>query len=159
MHFWYQIEDGQVVPPRVRIAGLELDVRGEVSYALEPPSISSAGKPYRQIGNWNLKDVPYLDERWVEAVIGTPLPTCPATSRTRIRNVASYLKKVESIQGQNGSAGLVRAAAICRDNGLSEAEAMAQLAEWNHGPAVTPAWSLDELARAVTRIYAMATER
>lgn len=36
---------------------------------------------------------------------------------------------------------------------------MAQLVDWNLGPTVTPPWSLGELARAVTRIYAKAAER
>ncbi len=79
--------------------------------------------------------------------------TRPTFARKVISDIRSYLARVESIQGEHGSSGLVRAAACCRDAGLSEAEAMAELIVWNSGPTVEPSWSLKELARAVTNVY------
>ena len=76
------------------------------------------------------------------------------TSRKEVKNIDAYLAKIESHQGKHGSGGLVRAAARCRDANLSEAEAMAKLLVWNAGPTVNPPWSVEELARAVTRVYA-----
>lgn len=74
-------------------------------------------------------------------------------TRKEVRNLMGYLSRIESIEGQSGSAGLVRAAAVCRDSGLTEAEAMVHLIEWNQSAVVRPPWSLDELARAVSRVY------
>ncbi len=72
----------------------------------------------------------------------------------QLGRLRSYLAKVESIQGKNGSSGLVRAVAICRDKGLSEAEAMIDLLWWNQQSVVNPSWPEREVARAVTRTYA-----
>lgn len=71
----------------------------------------------------------------------------------QIRDVRAYVAKIESIQGQNGSAGLVRAAARCRDAGVPASEATLILLEWNSGPTVSPPWPAEELARAITRVY------
>jgi Bifunctional DNA primase/polymerase, N-terminal len=74
-------------------------------------------------------------------------------SRKEIANIRAYISKIESIERKNGSAGLVRAAAKCRDAGLSESETTIELIHWNQGPTVNPPWSEPEIARAVTRIY------
>jgi hypothetical protein len=80
-------------------------------------------------------------------------------TREKIRHLDAYLAKIESIQGPysikgtHRSAGLVRAAAICRDAGLSEAEATIKMLWWNTLPVVSPPWPHEEIARAVTRIY------
>lgn len=68
-----------------------------------------------------------------------------------VRNVDAYLARIESVQGEGGSRGLVRAAAVCRDAGLPEAVAMEKLICWNRG--ANPPWSMEELGRAVTRVY------
>jgi hypothetical protein len=73
--------------------------------------------------------------------------------RGKINHVRAYLRKVVSVQGQNGSAGLIRAAAICRDAGMSESQATIALLEWNSGPTVSPPWPHEEIARAVTRVF------
>lgn len=73
--------------------------------------------------------------------------------RKQVKNVRAYLAKVVSVQGQNGSAGLVRAAAVAMDAGLSESEATIELLHWNSGPTVSPPWSHEEIARAVTRVF------
>lgn len=70
-----------------------------------------------------------------------------------IRNVAKYVMTIESIQGRDGSAGLVRAAARCRDGGLTESQATILLLEWNTTDVVQPAWSQEEIARAISRVY------
>lgn len=73
--------------------------------------------------------------------------------RKQVNNVRAYLAKVVSIEGQHGSHGLVRAAAICRDAGLSESEATIELLHWNSLPVVSPPWPHEEIARAVTRVF------
>lgn len=73
--------------------------------------------------------------------------------RKQVKNVRAYLTKVVSVEGQHGSHGLVRAAAICRDAGMSESEATIALLEWNSLPVVSPPWPHEEIARAVTRVF------
>jgi len=76
-----------------------------------------------------------------------------------VQNVRAYLAKIESIQGQyspkgtHRSAGLVRAAAVCRDSGMTEAEAMVEMLQWNVGPTVQPPWPANEIARAVHNVF------
>jgi hypothetical protein len=74
-------------------------------------------------------------------------------TRDIVRNVRGYLAKVHSIQGHGGSKGLVRAAAICRDAGMSQSEATLELLTWNQGPTVRPAWEPREIARAITNVF------
>lgn len=74
-------------------------------------------------------------------------------TRGEIRNVMAYLAKIESVQGEHGWGGLARAANICREAGMSEAEATIALLEWNSGPTVTPKWEHADIARAVTRSF------
>lgn len=81
-----------------------------------------------------------------------PFEQKQAATRKEIRNAAAYIEKIHSIQGENGSASLIRAIARCRDAGLSEAEATILLLEWNETNSV-PSWSHQELARAITGTY------
>lgn len=81
-----------------------------------------------------------------------PIEQKPSSTRKEISNAASYIKKIQSIQGENGSASLIRAIARCRDAGLTEAEATILILEWNETNA-TPPWPHTELARAITRTY------
>jgi len=74
-------------------------------------------------------------------------------TREKIRKLDAYLAKVESVQGKHGSFGLVRAAAICRDTGLTEAETTIKLLWWNTLPVVSPPWSHEELARAISNTF------
>jgi hypothetical protein len=149
-HFFYRLRLGQRVPSRVRVNQVMLDLRAEGSYGAAAPSVHpETGHQYERIGSWDLKDVPFFDPSWVEMLE----PEGRSLSRKEIRNLDGYLARVESLQGANGSAGLVRACALCRDAGLTEAEAMVKLIVWNQSPVVQPPWSMDELARAVSRTY------
>ena len=82
-----------------------------------------------------------------------PIEQKQTATRKEIRNVAAYIKKIHSIQGENGSAALIRTIARCRDNGLTEAEATILILEWNETNAVPP-WPHDQLARAISRTFA-----
>jgi hypothetical protein len=102
---------------------------------------------------WDLEDVPAFDPEWLQEMQQSVREPHRLT-RGQVRNVDAYLSRIESIQGQAGSRGLIRACAVCRDAGLTETEAMGKLMLWNSGPTVNPSWSTEELARAVTRTYA-----
>lgn len=82
-HFYYRIDEGQAVPPRVRVNGMLLDVRGEASYCVACPSIHPEdGRPYRRLGSWNLDDVPLFDADWIEVVDGTRHSTTKRANRS-----------------------------------------------------------------------------
>ena len=143
------------IRPRVKatVKGIQADIRAECSYVLIPPSLHPSGARYRWVQEWDKASLPEFKEDWIEDGIQRKC------SRGRILRIRRYLNRVESIQGQNGSRGLVRAAAICRDNDLSEAEAMVELFHWNRLDVVQPEWSEGELARAVTNTYRKGNER
>ncbi len=65
-------------------------------------------------------------------------------------------ESIESIQGQKGSNGLIRAISILRDAGLSEAESTVVMLELNNSGKAVPPWPLKELTRAISRNYAKA---
>lgn len=70
-----------------------------------------------------------------------------------VTNARSYIAKITSVQGENGSAGLCRAVQACIRAGLGEAETMRELLEWNSSGAAVPPWSLDEITHAVMRVH------
>lgn len=89
-----------------------------------------------------------LDPAWLG------LPETRSITREEVRSAVRYIMEIESIAGKQGSKGLVRACAILRDSGLSEAEAMVHLIAWNESGKASPPWSLRELARALKNTYA-----
>jgi len=139
-HFWFRR------PGARNSQGDKQDGRGHGGYVVSPPSVVDAWT-YSFVEGHGLvrpEELPELCE---------DVPVASIT-RDTVRRVEAYLAKVESIQGKRGSAGLVRAGSVCRDAGVGEAEALAALIVWNQSPSVSPAWSLKELARAVSRVYA-----
>jgi len=79
-------------------------------------------------------------------------PPRPGISRN-VRDAARYVMMIDSIQGKEGSRDLVRACAILRDAGFTEAQAMIVLLKWNASGKAQPPWSPDELARACSNTY------
>lgn len=146
VHFWFKL-GGQVIRPRVKIGGLACDLRGENSYALCSPS-----KGYEQIGDCDLSQVPIFEPSWLESITSDSSSSRLIT-RKKINHVPQYISRVQSVQGQNGSAGLVRAAWICHDANYSEPETLLALQEWNRGVSVSPPWTDKELVRAVIRVF------
>lgn len=95
-------------------------------------------------------DLPVFDPAWFPK----PLAAIRTITRGEVREAIRYVMRIQSIQGAEGSRGLVRAAAILRDSGMSEAEAMVVLIDWNkQSDRVVPEWSLPELARALKNTY------
>ena len=155
LHLLFRLRPGHVVSPRVHaiVRGVPADIRGDGSYVALGGSIHPSGGRYERIGAWRREEVPLFENSWLSSKL-EQCPSRPQQQREPVHNVDRYLACVESIQGQHGSAGLVRACAICREAGLSESEATIVLLRWNSLPVVSPPWSHPELARAITRVYA-----
>ncbi len=152
VHFYYQIKEGQRILPRVKIGGMLLDVRGEVSYCVAAPSIHRAtGKRYRQVGSWNLKDVPYFDERWIAETEEIPRMSAGRTGK-RIRNGKAYISQIRAVSGQGGHNATFRAACALRDAGMSTDEALAALIDWNQTNAQPP-WEFPELQHKIRSAF------
>ncbi len=148
VHFWYKY-----APMRnaVHVDGRGIDVRGDGGYVVAPPSIHPTGKPYE----WALEgEMAQFDPEWF-STLRSECSDRPAdrTATRDVRDVDAYLACIESLQGEAGSRGLIRACSVLRDAGLSEAEAMRKLMVWNVSPTVRPPWTLEELGRAVTRTF------
>lgn len=116
------------------------DIKGN-GYVVYPPSVID-NHQYEFIARGELQGFP-------ESLFHTKCERL----RKEVKNVRSYISRIESIQGQNGSAGLIRAASVCRDAGLSESQATIELLRWNEGATVRPPWDHSEIARAVTNVY------
>lgn len=155
LHLLFRLRPGQVVAPRVHTAvrGVPADIRGDGSYVALGGSVHPSGGRYERIGTWQREEVPFFEESWLSPNLDR-CTSLPQKQREPVRNVDRYLARIESIQGRHGSAGLVRACAICREAGLSESETTIALLRWNALSVVSPPWSHAELARAITRIYA-----
>jgi hypothetical protein len=154
VHFWYAYAP---IRNLCHFEGHAIDVRGDGGYVVAPPSLHPSGKPYEWKQEGELAE---FDPEWFAQ---NDLPGC-ASSRgvggtdtdsvaRDVRDVDAYLACIESVQNEGGSRGLIRACAVCRDAGMSEAEAMQKLMVWNVGPTVQPPWSMAELGRAVTRTF------
>ncbi len=124
------------------------DIRGSGGYVVGPGSI--VGRPYTLLTEW----VPKSQLSYVpEELLTKPAEGKIAITRREIRNVVRYVMTIESIQGKAGNKGLVRACSVLRDAGLSEAEAMVVMIDWNNSGKAVPPWSLNEIARALKNLY------
>jgi hypothetical protein len=124
------------------------------------------GKRYTLIGTATL-ELPPFDRVWLPAAgvspVPAPLPTslpepaAAAVAAGPIHDLRAYIRRIKSIQGARGSDACFRVACILRDAGLSPAEALAYLAEWNQSCA-DPPWSLPELEHKVSDAFAVFTK-
>ena len=127
------------------------DIKGNGYTAFVPSRVD--GHEYRFVPGYEWGDdlLPFPEEMFPCNDIA--ITASVRRTREEVRRLDAYLAKIESKQGQHGSHGLVRAASVCRDAGLSESEATIKMLEWNLGPTVSPPWSHQEIARAITRVY------
>jgi hypothetical protein len=148
MHFFYRLEPGQNVPSRVRVNKMLLDIRSEASYVVAAPSIHpETRKPYERVGSWDLQKVPFFSTSWLD-----DFETDAVFVRRNVRNPLSYITHIRALSGSGGSNATFRAGCILRDAGLSEAEALAALIEWNQTNA-EPQWTVKELLHKVQNVF------
>lgn len=144
VHFWFQYS-GPVGNGKHRFG----DIRGDGGQVVAPVS-KVKDWTYRYVEGHPLvlpSELPMFDWNLVEMVARKTKLT-----RQVIKDVNAYLDKIESVQGEYGSCGLMRACYVCRDAGLNEAETMIRLVRWNETNA-KPEWSDEELAKAVNNAF------
>lgn len=159
VHLYFQMPDTvKEVRSRIKFLGLPLDVK-VTGYTVAPPSwVSSSEWRYTyQTPLVSSHDLPLLPESFVELLNKEKKPVVRGEAQRtngRIGNPAKYVLRIESIQGANGSAGLVRAVCVLRDAGWPPQQTFDYLvSEWNKEPRVTPPWSEIEIARCVERHF------
>jgi len=99
VHFWFRMTEEQQISPKVKLAGLDVDIRGENSYALCPPSLN-----YEQIGSWDLEKVPFFVPEWLELLApghSKAFSSSPSSPK-KINDLSAYLRSVPSHQGKGG---------------------------------------------------------
>lgn len=147
-HFYFRNDGSITNRQHVEHQGITYDIRGEGGYVVAPGSIVN-GHEYKFVDGYSEVDPEKLepfDPSW------SPQSGKQVITRGRVSDVRSYVMRIESVDGECGSRGLVRAAAICRDNSLTESEATVLMLEWNQQKAQPP-WSEYELTRAISRTY------
>jgi ribosomal protein L37AE/L43A len=59
IHVYVRPEDSSLIPaPQTKLGGLDIDIRGEGSLALAPPSLHPSGKPYKLLSPLRLEPMP-----------------------------------------------------------------------------------------------------
>jgi hypothetical protein len=154
-HHFYRLPDGAKAPKDIRpIAGLALDRKAK-GYVIAPGSVCG-GFAYAPVSFWDtpLSELPeypaplFPPERVVEKCrLSVPDITETATTMAIIKWFVD--NSDESIQGQDGSKAMKRAASFFINGlALSAAHAEAWLEVWNKNKA-KPEWGIKELRHAL----------
>lgn len=159
VHFLFRLSPDQLISPRVRavILGVLCDIRAERSFIVAPPSIHPTGKTYgwvHDLTTVDLEQVPFFDESWLDAASKSG----QQNNVNKIKHPLSYIRKVFAKSGSGGHNATFRCACILRDAGLSEAESLAALVEWNQTNCVDSEgrpylWTTQELLHKVNDAF------
>lgn len=152
-HLYYRIAEGVVIPTRIRLAGMLVDIKAEGSYCLAAHSIHPVtGHPYERIGSWDMEKVPYFDPSWIaaptprETRIPDRLVGDEVDVLTRIARARAYLTRLEpAVAGQGGhNRTMYAAGCLVQKFGLTIEQAWPLLLEFNDTKC-SPKWTAREL--------------
>jgi hypothetical protein len=152
-HLYYRIAEGVVVPTRIRLGGMLVDLKAEGSYCLAAHSVHPVtGQPYARIGSWDMEKVPYFDRSWIDDVapdqrripdrlVGDEVDVLSRIARARV-----YLTRLEpAIAGQGGhNRTMCAAGCLVQKFGLTIEQAWPLLLEFNDTKC-SPKWTAREL--------------
>lgn len=158
MHLGYRARAGVPLSNMVKVKGEPIDLRVRGGLEIIPNS-SVDGRPYAWLGPGLLpvSALPVFKATWTRT--RKPRRTRPAADAPtgspaesgRIRFPEAYCMRIESVQGQNGSRGLVRVVCVMRDAGRTPNDIFAFVKTvW--GPArCKPEWSDREIRHCIDR--------
>lgn len=141
--------------PTRKFVGGDL-IKGNGGFVVFPPSVVD-GWTYRFVAGhgWTEELKPFPDELFVRPLAG--VGDAPAKLTDKIRNVRNYIRGIRSIAGQGGHNAAFRVACILRDEKFGEADALAEMIEWNQVCA-EPLWAVRDLLHKVRSAYSHATK-
>jgi len=160
IHLGYRKPEGEEVGNRVRILGEPIDLRSAGGVEVVPNSRTAAGA-YSWLGEGltPIPDLPVARVGWTRERTKTQTRAAIGGSgllprgQGRIKNPEAYCLRIQSVQGQNGSRGLVRVVCVLRDAGRAPAQTLDFILRvWNPACAL-PVWSEREVLHAIARHY------
>lgn len=157
LHAYYRAPE-DVPPPATDLFGIGLDVRSRASLLLASPSWSREhGRRWRWQGDVVPPgELPIIDPALIRREPQPKPKTTDPPGRGRsagpIRDVTRWIMGVPSVQGEHGSNGCYKVACRLVDAGMSWAEAMHWLREWN-ARVPEPPWSEEELEHKLTDAF------
>ena len=144
----YFAHPGFDVKNAIKVEG-RYDIRGDRGYVIAPPSTweheNTAG-----LYQWALpftRDLPPFKAEWAPASGATT-----SSNGKEIYDGAKYIAEIRAVSGQGGHDNTYRAAACLRASGLSMAEAMLTIQQWNTTNA-DPPWTDRELLHKIHDAY------
>jgi Bifunctional DNA primase/polymerase, N-terminal len=180
LHLWFRMRNGVHYGNAVRVKNRALDLRCEGAYAVVPWSTNADGVPYRWIGPvLPAEELPLLRVSWLRErkrpkpvvmpeenvamtqdrmrtrVVGSLLRPDLPPSRSDVKNPEAYCLRVKSVQGSNGSKGLVRVVCVMRDAGRTPQQTFDYVRHvW--GPICSyPEWADHEIWHAIRRHFGL----
>ncbi len=158
IHLGYRRRMGAVLKNVVKVKGMDLDVRTNGGLEVIPNSSTEHGS-YSWLGDglFAIADLPVANIGWTRER-RRPRPKTATVEmgllpegQGRITFPEPYCLKIESVQGQNGSRGLVRVVCVLRDAGRSPDQIFDFVKRvWNPACA-RPEWSDAEIRHCVER--------
>jgi hypothetical protein len=163
IHLGYRRRKGVILANQVKIKGMAIDIRTDGGLELIPTSHTSEGRyEWMCEGLLPVSELPLARIAWTRERVRCPAkptafdPTITQATHGRILNPEAYCMRIQSIQGQNGSRGLVRAVCVLRDAKRTPEQALRFLLGcWNDACA-NPPWSEREILHAIRRHYRIA---
>lgn len=158
IHLGYRRRMGVVLKNIVKVKGLEIDIRTDGGLEVIPNSHTEHG-PYSWLGPGlsAIADLPVANIGWTRERrpkprrVPDPKTDLLGLGQGRIKFPETYCLKIESVQGQNGSRGLVRVVCVLRDAGRSP-EQIFDFVKRVWGPACArPEWSDGEIRHCIER--------
>lgn len=155
-HLFFRLPAGHPgVPNSVSKLGAGLDIRSFGGYVVAPGSTVAAGDYHTEDESALVADAP----EWLILKLGTIVPKASTTTAnvpdahpSVVERAAEWLAMQEpAVEGQGGDAHTYAVACGLRDFGVSEAQALDLLGDWNDG--CSPPWSPNDLGVRVHNAY------
>jgi hypothetical protein len=160
LHLGYRRRMGVVLRNQVKIRGMDIDIRTNGGLEVIANSRTPEGAyKWLDTGLRAISELPVANVGWTREKRRRRRPRAGAIlapqdvppGQGRIRHPEAYCLHVESIQGQNGSKGLVRVVCVLRDAGRAPRQILDFILNVWNPQCARPPWSEAEVLHAVER--------